>query len=87
MLAITYKKIMKIKVAEWGTPKKYVHDDESPIELEGLVGQTNRLIPGVVPESARITVGNLYTRKRGKVVSGSGRLEKAPLDLYIVVKL
>ncbi len=24
MLAITYKKIMKIKVAEWGTPKKYL---------------------------------------------------------------
>jgi hypothetical protein len=24
MLAITYKKITKIKVAEWGTPKKYL---------------------------------------------------------------
>ncbi len=24
MLAITYTKIMKIKVAEWGTPKKYL---------------------------------------------------------------
>jgi hypothetical protein len=67
--------------------KKTVHDDESPIELEGLVGQTNRLIPGVVPESARITVGNLYTRTRGKVVSGRRRQEKAPLDPYIVVKL
>ncbi len=64
-----------------------MHDDESPIELEGLVGQTNRLIPGVVLESARITVGNLYIRTRGKVMSGSGRQEKAPLDLYIVVKL
>jgi hypothetical protein len=24
MLAITYMKIMKIKVAKWGTPKKYL---------------------------------------------------------------
>jgi hypothetical protein len=24
MLAITYTKITKIKVAEWGTPKKYL---------------------------------------------------------------
>jgi hypothetical protein len=24
MLAITYKKITKIKAAEWGTPKKYL---------------------------------------------------------------
>ena len=64
-----------------------MHDDESPIEVEGLVDQTNRLILGVVLESARITVGNLYTRTRGKVVSGSGRQEKAPLDPYIIVKL
>jgi hypothetical protein len=24
MLAITYKKVTKIKIAEWGTPKKYL---------------------------------------------------------------
>ncbi len=64
-----------------------MHDDESPIELEGLVGQTNRLIPGVVLESARITVGNLYTQTRGKVMSRSGRQEKVPLDPYLIVKL
>ncbi len=38
-----------------------MRDDESLIWLEGLVGQTNRLVLGVVPGSARITVGNLYT--------------------------
>jgi hypothetical protein len=42
-----------------------VRDDKSPIWLEGLVDQTNRLIPGVMPGSARITVGNLYTRTKG----------------------
>jgi hypothetical protein len=51
-------------------------DDKLLVNLEGLIGQTNRLIPGVVLGSARITVGNLYTK--GKVVRGNRRQEKAP---------
>jgi hypothetical protein len=39
------------------------------------------------PGSGGVTVGNLYTRTRGEIVSGSGRQEKAPLNPYIVVKL
>jgi len=64
-----------------------VRDLESPIWLEELVGRTGRLIPGIMPGSARITVENLHTQTKGRVVSGNGRLEKAPLDPYIVVKL
>jgi hypothetical protein len=45
--------------------KVIVRDDESPIWLEELVGRINRLIPEVVPGSARITVGNIYTRTKG----------------------
>jgi hypothetical protein len=53
-------------------------DDKLLVNLEGLIGQTNRLIPGVVLGSARITVGNLYTWTKGKVVRGNRRQEKAP---------
>ncbi len=62
-----------------------MHDDKSPIKLEGLVDRTVRLIPDVVPGSARITVGNLYTQTRGKVVSVNGRQEEAPLDPYVLM--
>jgi len=64
-----------------------VRDDDSPIWLEELVGQTGRLIPSVLPGSARITEGNLYTQTKGGVVSSNGRQAKAPLVPYIVVKL
>jgi hypothetical protein len=40
-------------------------DDELPIWLDKLVDQTNSIISSVVPGSARITVGNLYTRTKG----------------------
>ncbi len=46
---------------------------------------TGRLVPSVVPGSARITVGYMCTGQI-KVVSSNRRQEKAPLDLYIAVK-
>jgi hypothetical protein len=36
MLAITYKKITKIKVAEWGTPKKYLKKKYESANTFGL---------------------------------------------------
>ncbi len=42
-----------------------MHDDELPIKPEGLVSQIGRVILGALPGSARITVGNLFTGKKG----------------------
>ncbi len=32
-LAITYTKIMKIKVAKWGTPKKYLKNAKTTLDI------------------------------------------------------
>jgi hypothetical protein len=37
MLAITYKKITKIKVAEWGTPKKNICKKNKIKRINGQV--------------------------------------------------
>ena len=55
MLAITYKKITKIKAAEWGTPKKKIF-----FLLEIFENNRNNLKPNCPEE--------LFERKNGETI-------------------